>query len=109
VVLEGRGSAPVENTKKFTGQLLAQGEQMLLRRTITCEAAVSQDLFSNALRLADHQQLLAGPPDKLEERRIAFAQRVITALSAINLLQRSYDAAWFSQLSAGRAGGLLGP
>ena len=109
VVLEGRGSTTVENTKKFTGQLLAQGEQMLLRRTITCEAAVSQDLFSNALRLADHLQLLDGPPDKLEERRVAFAQRVITALSAINLLQRSYDAAWFSQLSAGRAGGLLGP
>jgi glycerol-3-phosphate O-acyltransferase len=109
VVLEERGGTAIANRKKFTGQLLAQGEQMLLRRTITCEAAVSQDLFSNALRLADYLQLLSGPAAELEAARTAFAQRVINALSAINLLQRSYDAAWFSKLSAGRAGGLLGP
>jgi len=109
VVLDQRGDTPVANRKKFTAQLLAQGEQMLLRRTITCEAAVSQDLFSNALRLADYLQLLTGPPESLASARTAFAQRVITALSAINLLQRSYDAAWFSRLGAGRAGGLLGP
>jgi hypothetical protein len=34
---------------------------------------------------------------------------VVSALSAINLLQRSYDAAWFSQLSAGKVSNLLGP
>jgi len=33
----------------------------------------------------------------------------VTALSAINLLQRSYDTAWFAQLSAGRISNLLGP
>ena len=109
VALEERGGTPIVNRKKFTGQLLAQGEQMLLRRTITCEAVVSQDLFTNALRLAEHLHLLEGRAEELERARTAFAQRVISALSAINLLQRSYDAAWFSQLSAGRAGGLLGP
>jgi glycerol-3-phosphate O-acyltransferase len=109
VALEKRGGTPIVDRKKFTGQLLAQGEQMLLRRTITCEAAVSQDLFANALRLAEHLELLEGRAAELETARTAFAQRVIGALSAINLLQRSYDAAWFSQLGAGRAGGLLGP
>ena len=109
VVLEERGSAPIENRKKFTAQLLAQGQQMLLRRTISCEAAVSQDLFSAALRLADHLELLNGPTENLESARTAFSQRVITALSAINLLQRSYDAAWFSHLGAGRTSGLLEP
>ena len=82
---------------------------MLLRRTISCEAAVSQDLFSAALRLADHLELLNGPTENLESARTAFSQRVITALSAINLLQRSYDAAWFSHLGAGRTSGLLEP
>jgi len=31
------------------------------------------------------------------------------ALSDINLLQRSYDAAWFSKLSTGKLSNLLGP
>jgi hypothetical protein len=31
------------------------------------------------------------------------------ALSAINLLQRSYDTAWFSRLSAGKVSNLLAP
>jgi hypothetical protein len=33
----------------------------------------------------------------------------VSALSAINLLQRAYDHAWFSQLSAGKITNLLGP
>lgn len=100
-------STPVRNNKKFISQLMAQGEQMLLRRTISCESSVSQDLFATGLRLAGHQQLLTG--QDLAPRREAFAQQVVTALSGINLLQRSYDAAWFSQLSAGKVSNLLGP
>jgi hypothetical protein len=34
---------------------------------------------------------------------------VVTALAAINLLHHSYNAAWFSQLSAGKVSKLLGP
>ncbi|MGL4565178.1 MAG: hypothetical protein ACRCVD_07780, partial [Halioglobus sp.] len=99
---------PVNDRKKFISRLLAQGEQMLLRRTISCESSVSQDLFANGLRLAEQLQLLSGGSALLLARE-AFAQRVVSALSAINLLQRSYDAAWFSQLSAGKVSNLLGP
>ncbi len=99
---------PVNDRKKFITRLLAQGEQMLLRRTISCESSVSQDLFANGLRLAEQLQLLSGESALLPARE-AFAQRVVSALSAINLLQRSYDAAWFSRLSAGKVSNLLGP
>jgi hypothetical protein len=34
---------------------------------------------------------------------------VVTALSAINLLHHSYNAAWLFQLSAGKVSNLLGP
>ena len=104
--LEGQ---PAANRKQLTASLMAQGEQMLLRRTISCEASVSQDLFTNGLRLAEYQALLTGGSAGLRQRREAFAEQVVTALSAINLLQRCYDAAWFSQLSAGRVANLLGP
>jgi glycerol-3-phosphate O-acyltransferase len=108
VTLLELGAQPVHDRKKFTARLLAQGQQMLLQRTISCESAVSQDLFATGLRLAEHLQLLGTTAD-LVPRREAYAQRVVTALSAINLLQRSYDAAWFSPLSAGKVSNLLGP
>jgi glycerol-3-phosphate O-acyltransferase len=100
---------PVHDAKAFTRQLLAQGQQMLLRRTVSCESSVSQDLFANGLRLATHLALLDGRGGDLTARRTAFAESVVSALSAINLLQRAYDEAWFSQLSAGRIANLLGP
>jgi len=100
---------PVHDPKKFTRQLLDQGQQMLLRRTISCESSVSQDLFTNGLRLADHLGLLDGRSADLVSARAAFAESVVAALSAINLLQRAYDEAWFAQLSAGKISNLLGP
>jgi glycerol-3-phosphate O-acyltransferase len=100
---------PVHDVKAFTRQLLGQGRQMLLRRTVSCESSVSQDLFANGLRLATHLALLDGRGSDLATRRTAFAESVVAALSAINLLQRAYDEAWFSQLSAGRIANLLGP
>ena len=107
-LLELEGESILDR-KAFTRQLLAQGEQMLLRRTISCESSVSQDLFTNGLRLAEHFSLLEDENEGLLGRREAFAEQVVAALSAINLLQRSYDAAWFSQLSAGKVSNLLGP
>jgi glycerol-3-phosphate O-acyltransferase len=101
------GARPVHDRKKFITRLMAQGQQMLLRRTISCEASVSQDLFATGLRQAEHMQLLNTGTD-LAARREVFAERVVTALSAINLLQHSYDANWFSELSAGKVSGLLG-
>ena len=109
VALLERQDTPIADRKKFTKELLAQGQQMLLRRTISCESSVSQDLFTNGLRLADHLNLLQGQGEQLAGAREAFADQVVAALSAINLLQRSYDAAWFSQLSAGKVSNLFGP
>ena len=108
VTLLELGPAPVTDRRKFIARLMAQGEQMLLRRTVSCESSVSQDLLATGLRLAEHLKLLGGTTE-LVARREAFAQRIVTALSAINLLQRSYDAAWFSKLSAGKVSNLLGP
>ena len=107
VTLLELGATPVHDRKKFIGRLMAQGQQMLLRRTISCEASVSQDLFATGLRQAEHLQLLNTGTDLAAQRQV-FAERVVTALSAINLLQRSYDANWFSELSAGKISGLLG-
>ncbi|MEZ5571330.1 MAG: 1-acyl-sn-glycerol-3-phosphate acyltransferase [Halioglobus sp.] len=109
VALMDMDGRPVHDQKKLVQQLLAQGKQMLLRRTISCESSVSQDLFTNALRLAKDLALLDGRTQELVARRSAFAESVVTALSAINLLQRAYDEAWFSQLSAGKISNLLGP
>jgi glycerol-3-phosphate O-acyltransferase len=109
VALMDMEDRPIHDQKKFTRQLLAQGQQMLLRRTISCESSVSQDLFTNGLRLAAHLALLDGRGPELTSKRVAFAESVVAALSAINLLQRSYDEAWFSQLSAGKISNLLGP
>ena len=103
------GDQPVVDQKKFTRDLLAQGEQMLLRRTISCESSVSRDLFSTGLRLAQHLQLLEAVEVSLSAARAAFAKRVVAALSAINLLQQAYDAAWFSQLAVDSEGNLPSP
>ncbi len=99
---------PVDNQKHFLDRLQARGEQMLLRRTIGCEASISRDLLASGLRLAQHRQLLAGIGTEIAPRRHAFAEEAVTTLSAINLLQRAYDQAWFAQLSAGRLSELLG-
>lgn len=109
VALMDMEDRPIHDQKKFTRQLLAQGQQMLLRRTISCESSVSQDLFSNGLRLAGHLALLDGRNTDLASKRAAFTESVVSALSAINLLQRAYDEAWFAQLSAGKISNLLGP
>ncbi len=109
VALMDMDERPVHDLKVFTRQLLAQGRQMLLRRTISCESSVSQDLFANGLRLASHLALLDGRGAELSSRRQVFAESVVSALSAINLLQRTYDEAWFSKLSAGKITNLLGP
>jgi glycerol-3-phosphate O-acyltransferase len=109
VALMDMDERPVHDLKVFTRQLLAQGRQMLLRRTISCESSVSQDLFANGLRLASHLALLDGRGAELSSSRQVFAESVVSALSAINLLQRAYDEAWFSKLSAGKITNLLGP
>lgn len=76
--------------------VLALGEELLLRRRISSESALSQPLFENAWRLADYLKLLSGERHGLADRRLAFFERVATALAGVNLLQQRYDAAFFS-------------
>lgn len=90
------GNEAVTDGKAFTRQLLHQGRQMLLRQSISGESSISQDLFANGLRMAEHLQLLDGPQDSLAAARREFADKVLAALSAINLLQSHHDAAWYS-------------
>jgi len=70
---------------------LALGREMLLRREISTEAALSRPLFASALRLARHRRLLDSGDSDIRQRREAFAADVRRALAAINRLQDVYD------------------
>ena len=70
---------------------LALGREMLLRREISTEAALSRPLFASALRLARHRRLLDADDPGVVQRRETFAADVRQALAAINLLQDVYD------------------
>jgi glycerol-3-phosphate O-acyltransferase len=70
---------------------LALGREMLLRREISTEAALSRPLFASALRLARHRRLLDADDSDIRQRREAFAADVQRALAAINRLQDVYD------------------
>lgn len=68
---------------------LSRGQEMLLRKEISTEAALSQPLFETALGLARHRQLLEGA--NLASKREAFTADVDRALAAVNVLQAAYD------------------
>jgi glycerol-3-phosphate O-acyltransferase len=70
---------------------LARGRELLMRREISTETALSQPLFETALRLASHRQLLEGDAEGLTQRRQAFAAELDRVLAAINGLQSAYD------------------
>jgi glycerol-3-phosphate O-acyltransferase len=90
--LEG---APVGEHKQLTATMLGYGREMQLRRQIRSASALSRDLFTTGLMLAQHRGLLEGTADVVHKRRVAFSQETAAVLAAINLLQASYDAAWF--------------
>jgi glycerol-3-phosphate O-acyltransferase len=91
--LEG---APVGEHKQLTATMLGHGREMQLRRKISSASALSRDLFTTGLLLAEHRGLLEGPTDVLAKRRRLFAEETAQLLAAINLLQSSYDDAWFT-------------
>lgn len=93
--LASLGATPVSDTKKFTANLLNHGQEMLLRKQISGSSAISRDLFDTGLRIAGHRQLLDAELSDLEERREEFVKETRRVLVAINLLQESYDTAWF--------------
>ena len=89
------GEVGITDQRKFTNQLLDQGREMLLRRRISGESAISKDLFTTGLRLAEHRQLLEGEGEGLQSRRERFANETAEVLAAINHLQKAYDDIWF--------------
>lgn len=92
-MLVKRGWRPIaadEETALVDGAL-ALGQEMLLRREISTETALSRPLFASAMRLARHRGLLDAGEKDIARRREAFAGDVQRALAAIDLLQHVYD------------------
>jgi glycerol-3-phosphate O-acyltransferase len=92
-LLVKRGSQPisVENESALIDVCLARGEEMLLRKEITTEAALSGPLFATAMRLARYRELLDADDGQIRTRREQFASEVEQTLVAINELQDVYD------------------
>jgi glycerol-3-phosphate O-acyltransferase len=92
-MLVKRGWRPVtadEETALIDGAL-ALGQEMLLRKEISTEAALSRPLFASAMRLARHRRLLDSDDQDMKKRREVFASDVQRTLAAINELQAIYD------------------
>jgi glycerol-3-phosphate O-acyltransferase len=92
-MLVKRGWRPVaadEETALIDGAL-ALGQEMLLRKEISTEAALSRPLFASAMRLARHRRLLDSNDQDIKKRREVFASDVQQTLEAINVLQDIYD------------------
>ena len=83
------GEVATEDEAGLLRDCLGRGEEMLLRKEISTEAALSQPLFETALGLARHRRLLEGA--NLASKRQAFAADVDRALAAVNVLQSAYD------------------
>jgi glycerol-3-phosphate O-acyltransferase len=92
-MLVKRGWRPIGSDEEaaLIDGALALGREMLLRREISTEAALSGPLFASALRLARHRRLLDSGDSDIRQRREAFAADVQRVLDAINLLQDVYD------------------
>lgn len=92
-LLVKRGSQPVtaEHESVLIDVCLGRGEEMLLRKEITTEAALSGPLFATALRLARYRALLDANDSEVRTRREQFAAEVERTLAAINELQDVYD------------------
>lgn len=92
-LLVSRGSKTVlaRDEQALIEGCLARGREMLLRKEISTETALSQPLFATALRLARYRGLLDSQDPAIRRRREQFAAEVQQALSAINQLQDNYD------------------
>lgn len=90
-------SHEVADTKRFTRELLEQGQELLLRHRISSSSAVSRDLFGTGLQLAEHRQLINAGDQDCAARRRSFEAEIGEVLEAINRLQAIYDEAWFQR------------
>ena len=79
---DSQGIAP-EDEAALIGGCLERGEEMLRRKEISTSAALSQALFTTALKLARHRGLMNGDAATLGERRRTFADELDRTLVAI--------------------------
>ena len=86
----GRPVAPADHDA-LRKTCLTHGEEMLVRRQIGTETALSAPLIDNAIRLAAHRDLLAGNARTLVTRREAFDAEILRVSDGINHLQERYD------------------
>ncbi len=95
-VLTSRCGDSISQAEQSTlaAHCLSQGEEMLLRRQICTEAALSEPLIGNAIRLAEQRGLLRGDSNGLVTKRAGFAAEVGRAAAAVNHLQQLYDQGW---------------
>jgi glycerol-3-phosphate O-acyltransferase len=90
--LAGNGSGPLgAGRDELVDNCLALGREMLLRRRISSETALSGPLLETGIRLANHRRLLDARDEGLAGRRESFSAEVARALEAIDRLQQIYD------------------
>ncbi len=92
-VLLGKGGYEVSDggDKALLSDCLKQGQEMLLRKQIASESAISEPLFATAAKLAAYRGLLTGAAADLTAKRKTFNDEVNAAVRAIDLLQRHHD------------------
>jgi len=91
LVSRGAESVVTADEAGLIDTCLAHGQEMLLRREISTEAALSRPMFETALRLAANRRLLEDDGPRILTRRHKFAAEVENTLAAINKLQDIYD------------------
>ena len=91
-LLVGYGANPLSiSSGDLVDDCLALGREMLLRRRISSETALSGPLFETSIRLANHRRLLDARDEGLAGRRESFSAEVARALGVVDRLQYIYD------------------
>jgi glycerol-3-phosphate O-acyltransferase len=83
----------IDDDARLSDACMKTGGQMLRRRQIGSESALSGPLFANALRLARHRGLIGGTDGDAAVARQAFLARTRQLSAALALVQRHYDQA----------------
>ena len=90
--MAGHGSEPIiAGNGAIVEGCLVLGQELLLRRRISSEAALSGPLFETGIRLANHRRLLDARDEGLAGRRESFSAEIDRALDVMDRLQQVYD------------------
>ncbi len=93
-----------DDDERLSRSCMAIGGEMLRRRRIGSETALSGPLFANALRLVRHRGLVGGGDAGTAAARRDFLAETARLASALAVLQRHYDQATGSTMAAGSPG-----